>query len=165
MHLSENIVLRPRFQFQVSATKDELLAAFQNAKKSQKAYILSIVDDHIFIKIPKQKQHFWSPQLHLELRTNEDSGLMLHGLFGPNPTVWTLFMFLHFVVATLFIGLGAWAYSNYALDQSYRLQLVMMFVLIGIWFTLYFAGRMGKKAGRKETNELYSFMQSIVSIP
>ncbi|MAK36750.1 MAG: GTP-binding protein, partial [Flavobacteriaceae bacterium] len=94
MHLSENIVLRPRFQFQVSATKDELLAAFQNAKKSQKAYILSIVDDHIFIKIPKQKQHFWSPQLHLELRTNEDSGLMLHGLFGPNPTVWTLFMFL-----------------------------------------------------------------------
>lgn len=161
MQLSENVVLRPRFQMQRLETKEQLVAAFAGAKAKNKQYILSIVDDHIFIRIPKEKQHFWSPQLHLEIRTDEkNSKIMLHGLFGPNPTVWTLFMFLHFVVATLFLGCGAWAYSNFALEQSYKPQLFMMLFLIAGWFILYFAGSMGKKAGQKETNELYSFMET-----
>jgi hypothetical protein len=165
MHFSENVALRPRFQIQVSETKEKLLQAFEASKTTHKEYVISIVDDHIFIRIPKAKQHFWSPQLHLELRSTDTKDLFLHGLFGPNPTVWTLFMFLHFVVATLFIGMGAWAYSNFALGNSYTLQVGLMFLLIAVWFALYFAGTMGKRAGQKETNELYSFMKSILQQP
>lgn len=160
MQLSENVVLRPRFQMERLETKEQLIAAFTAAKEKHKQYVLSIVDDHIFIRIPKEKQHFWSPQLHLEIRTDDESKIRLHGLFGPNPIVWTLFMFLHFVVAILFLGCGAWAYSNFALEQSYTPQLFMMLFLIAAWFILYFAGSMGKKAGQKETNELYSFMET-----
>jgi hypothetical protein len=38
-----------------------------------------------------------------------------------------------------------------------------MFILIALWFVLWFAGSTGKKAGHKETNELYSFMESIIN--
>lgn len=165
MHFSDNVVLRPRFQIQLSATKEELLDAFEHSKIAHKHYIISIVDDHIFIRIPKVKQHFWSPQLHLELRTNDTTGISLYGLFGPNPTVWTLFMFLHFVVAIVFIGVGAWGYSNLALNQPYILQVCIMLFLIAVWFILYLAGSLGKKAGRKETQELYNFMKTIVKKP
>ena len=160
MQLSENVILRPRFKMKRNETREQLITIFETAKATQEDYKISIVDDHIFIRIPKAKQHFWSPQLHLELRDKETSGdITLHGLFGPNPTVWTLFMFLHFLVATLFIGAGVWAYGNAALDKSIAPQITMMIILIAIWFALYFGGRMGRATGNKETNELYSFMK------
>ena len=80
-------MLRPRFKIQLSETPEQLLAAFEQAKASNKKYVIYSIDDHIFIKIPKERQHFWSPQLHLELSTNETPDIVLHGLFGPSPTV------------------------------------------------------------------------------
>jgi len=51
-----------------------------------------------FIKFNQGSQSFWSPQLHLEIvKLDEDEQKSkIYGLFGPNPTLWTFFMFLHF---------------------------------------------------------------------
>ena len=76
---------------------EAILSDFENEKTTQSEFIITRVDDHVFIKFPKDKQHFWSPQLHLEINKVDDNSSTLHGLFGPNPTVWTLFMFLHFL--------------------------------------------------------------------
>jgi hypothetical protein len=121
---------------------------------------VSRVDDHVFIKIPKAKQHFWSPQLHLEINTYDNTNLStVHGLFGPNPTVWTLFMFLHFVVVGLFLGFGIWAYANWSLETSYTIQLTITCLMVLVWFVLYFGGRIGKKAGTDQMHELHHFMR------
>ena len=82
-------------------------------KKSQNRFVISCVDDHIFIKLPKREQHFWSPQLHLEITEKDENTCSLHGFFGPNPTVWTMFMFLHVAVGILFMVDLTWLYSNY----------------------------------------------------
>ena len=50
----------------------EQMALFEKAKTSQSEFIVSRIDDHVFIRIPKAKQHFWSPQLHLEINKKED---------------------------------------------------------------------------------------------
>ena len=123
---------------------------------------MSRVDDHVFIKIPKAKQQFWSPQLHLEINKIEHNKSQLYGLFGPNPTVWTLFMFLHFAVAGLFIALCIWAYSNYALKVDYSLQIWGMVLMIVLWFVLYFSGRVSKASNQKEMTDLYTFMSSVL---
>lgn len=162
MHLSNEIVLRPRFKKKLQQSNESALSAFENAKKQEYDYIITRVDDHVFIKIPKEKQHFWSPQLHLEIMEISETESELFGLFGPNPTVWTLFMFLHFGVATLFIGFGVWAYSNHSLDNPYSVQLIIMGLLVLVWFALYFAGKMGKSAGKKEMHELYALMNKIL---
>ncbi|MCK5402337.1 MAG: GTP-binding protein [Flavobacteriaceae bacterium] len=164
MSLSNEIVLRPRFKIELKKSNDEALQYFDDAKKSQKEFIINRVDDHVFIKIPREKQHFWSPQLHLEINEVDETTSTLHGLFGPNPTVWTLFMFLHFFVAVLFIGFGAWAYSNWSLENSYGLQLAVMVLMIVLWFALYFAGRIGRKTGRPEMNTLYQFMNETLNL-
>ncbi len=85
-------------------------------------------------------------------------------MYGPNPTVWTLFMFLHFFVAVVFIGFGAWAYSNLSLGNSYTVQVGVMILMAILWFVLYFAGRMGKHKGKDEMQLLCNFMKNVLEI-
>lgn len=164
MSLINEVVLRPRFKIDLNQDNESALEAFDAAKNTQNYFVISRVDDHVFIRIPKEDQHFWSPELHLEINEVNKKSSLLHGLFGPNPTVWTLFMFLHFFVAVVFIGFGVWAYSNWSLDNSYAIQVGAMLLLVVLWFTLYFAGRMGKHKGRDEMHLLYNFMNKILKL-
>ncbi len=161
--IKQDIVLRPRFKKLLPRTNTYYLEQFKIAKKSQKDFIVSIVDDHVFLKLPKDQQQFWSPQLHLEIVEDGEKTSVLHGVFGPNPTVWTMFMFFHFVVAGLFIAASIWAYSNWKLDNSYSIQLGIMFLLVVLWFVLYFSGRIGKDSSKEEMHALHNFMNDIIN--
>lgn len=157
---TNDIILRPRFKFHVNYDNEILLNLFENTKDSQSNFIVSRVDDHVFIKIPKAKQHFWSPQLHIEINKEYDKeGSIIYGLFGPNPTVWTMFMFFHFLVAGLFIAFGVWTYVNWSLGNNYSLLLFATLFMIVIWFALYFGGRLGKKTGMEQMHQLHHFMR------
>lgn len=162
MPLPNDIVLRPRFKQKIPRSHKSVLSDFEKAKTSQSDFIVNCIDDHVFIKFPKEKQRFWSPQLHLEINDITPNSCKLHGLFGPSPTVWTLFMFLHFIVALLFIGFGIWAYSNWSLEQSYAVELSMMSFMIVVWIALYFAGSIGKASSKNEMKALYGFMTNII---
>lgn len=159
MSLSDEIVLRPRFKIELKRNNQEALKLFEDTKDSQSDFIVSRVDNHVFIRIPKNKQHFWSPQLQLEIVEVDENSSILNGLFGPNPAVWTMFMFFHFLVAVLFIGFGAWTFSNWSLENPYGIQIGVMVLMIVLWFALYFVGRMGKKTGKPEMIELHHFMR------
>ncbi len=164
MSLSNEVVLRPRFQIELNRSNTSALELFEEAGKKQSRFVITRVDDHVFIRLPRDKQHFWSPQLDLEIMEIDETDSRLFGLFGPRPAVWTMFMFIHFGVATLFIGFAIWAYSNAKLDNPYGLQLALMGLLVIGWFVLYFAGRMGKAAGKDEMHELYRFMQDTLKL-
>ena len=161
--LSNEIVLRPRFEMELELPCSQLVAKFSEVKKLQSKFIVSCVDDHIFIKLPKKEQHFWSPQLHLEFIEKDEKSCTLHGFFGPNPTVWTLFIFLHVAVGILFMVNAIWMYSNYNLNNPINLQITIGLGLISAWILLYFGGSLGKKKGKPEMRELYDFMNETVN--
>lgn len=161
--IPKTIALRPRFQRVMEFKKEAVLKAFEAVKKDQQGYIITIVDDHIFIKLPKRIQHYWSPQLHLEVNEEGDKDSRIYGLFGPNPTVWTMFIFLHFIVATVFFVFGIWAYSNWSLEEDYALQVFFTLLTILIWFVLYFFGRMGRLKGKPQMHQLNNFMEDTLS--
>ena len=164
MALTNNIILRPRFQIELTQNNEEILKIFEETKTSQKEFIVSRIDDNVYIKIPKREQHFWSPQLHLEIMEIEKDKCTVFGLFGPNPTVWTLFMFLHFIVAGLFLSFGIWAYSNWSLDNDFAIQLFIALMMIVVWFALYFGGRIGKATGKRQMHLLNNFMNKTLNL-
>lgn len=157
MSTTNEIVLRPRFRMELKHSNQAILNAFETVKSDE--FKISRVDDHVFIRLPKYKQHFWSPQLHLEVNVIEPETSILRGLFGPNPNVWTMFMFLHFLVAGLFIAFGIWCYTNWTLNNPYGIQLGLTIMTVVIWFVLYFAGRFGRHQGKAEMHQLYGFME------
>lgn len=164
MPLSNDIALRPRFKIEIPRYNEAILSDFENAKTTQSDFIVTRVDDHVFIKFPKDKQHFWSPQLHLEINKIDDNSSTLNGLFGPNPTVWTLFMFLHFLIASIFIAFAIWTYTNFSLKQSYAVQASVTLLMILLWVTLYFAGSIGKASSTNDMRLLNNFMNSVLDI-
>lgn len=158
MQLSNEVILRPRFQIELDMSRNQLIARFTEAKKNQKTFGISQLDDHIFLKLPAEQQLFWSPQLHLEIYDLSEDTCKVHGFFGPNPTVWTMFIFFHVVVGTLFLGDMIWLYSNYNLGNEIIIQLLIALALILTWIFLYIAGSIGKKKGKPGMRELYRFM-------
>lgn len=160
MSISNEIVLRPRFKLELNHANGPILNSFENAKSTNEIYKIVRVDDHVFIRLPTQQQQFWSPQLHLEINETDDKTTILYGLFGPNPTVWTLFMFLHFLVAGLFIAFAIWCYTSWTLKNPYAMPMGLMILMVIIWFALYFAGRFGRAKGKKEMHGLYDFMET-----
>jgi len=160
MSLPNEIVLRPRFQLTLPDTPQEVLGRLQDACRPP--FNVKRVDDHVFIRFDAPQSHFWSPQLQLEVLEEEPSGSRIYGLFGPNPTLWTFFMFLHFGVATLFLIFGIWAYSSASLDRPYGVQLGAMAGMVALWFVLYAIGRAGRAKGKPQMYELHAFFLAVV---
>ncbi len=155
-HNSE-IFLRPRFQVDLPLTKEKLLSVFHEKLQARKsAFPHKLIDDHMFIDIPKKDNHFWSPQLQLEV-IEFDKGCKLKGLFGPKPQVLTLFMFVHFIVGTAFLGCCAWLYSNISLEKEIAVPLIFMIVLPLVWVILYLIVRLGRDTGKKHIKKLQDF--------
>ena len=161
MSLPNEIVLRPRFQLVLPDPAHEVLGKLQDACRPP--FRIKRLDDHIFIRFDASQSHVWSPQLQLEIVDEEPSGARVYGLFGPTPTLWTFFMFLHFGVATLFLIFGVWAYSSMTLERPYGLQVGVMLSMVLAWFTLYFIGRAGRAKGKPQMYELHTFFMEVVS--
>ena len=163
MELGEEIILRPRFTLELQESPEVIISTFEKVKNNSEDIVVTLVEQHVFLKIPKHLQHFWSPQLDLEIFSFEEGKSTVRGLFGPKPSVWTMFVFLHFSVASLFIAFGIWAYTLASLKTTFALQIILMALMVIAWFVLYMAGRMGKQAGKKEMLKLYSFMKQTLN--
>ena len=159
--LTNELVLRPRFRVSVKADLKDLEATFDTA--SADPFLIKRLDEEIFVKFKKAETTFWTPQLHLELSSFEEHISNIRGVFGPNPTLWTFFMFLHFGVGTVFIILGIFAYSNYSLGKDITLFLVGMFLLVVLWFALYAFGRLGKSKGKGQMEQLKQFVRETIA--
>ena len=159
--LPNEIVLRPRFQKELKYPKEKALNAFETATTT--SFIIKRIDDHVFIKFNKEQINFWSPQLHLEINDTNENHSRLYGLFGPNPTLWTFFMFLHFGVATIFVIFGIWAYSNWSIQEPFALQMAIMICMVVVWFALYAFGRFGKTQGKDQMKALHLFMEATLA--
>lgn len=160
-HNSE-LFLRPRFSINCTRkASDVLKTVLYNVNQTNEKYQTKISENHIFLDIPKEEAHFWSPQLHFQI-VEEEGKTKIKGLFGPKPQVWTLFMFIHFIVATSFIGFAIMFYVKNKLNESVVFPVVMLVVLPIIWFLLYFLGQLGKHTGKKQMDELKEFMKLVL---
>ncbi|KGL61929.1 hypothetical protein [Polaribacter sp. Hel1_85] len=161
---NSEVFLRPRFTIDLEDNHEEILKQFSNEFKSDDCKFLgSIVDGHVFIRVSKKDEHFWSPQLHLEIIKKTSKTSLLKGLFGPKPQVWTLFMFVHFVIGISFLGFAVMLFSNLSLKESILLPLLMMIFLPLFWILLYFLGKVGRATGKDQMKSLHDFMIEVIN--
>ena len=157
------IHLRPRFTIDINENHALVLQRFQVRLKEQKVQFPSrFSDGHIIIDVPLKAAHFWSPQLNLEIVEVEEDQSILKGLFGPKPQVWTLFMFIHFVVGIAFLIFAVMLYVQWSLNGSIVFPLMMTIFLPVFWGVLYFLGRIGKSTGHSQMDDLHDLMTSII---
>lgn len=163
MELENSIALRPRFTREVPKSRVEILENASKIKAEVKEdFRVKISDHHIFFFITQAKRKYYSPHLHIELSENENKSTTVKGLFGPDQTVWTFFMFLHFIIAGIFIIFMVIAYSNWILKQSTTMNFVVMGLMVVFWFALYFQARHNRKKCQPQMQQLHDLMHRVV---
>tara|TARA_R110002096_G_scaffold413482_1_gene614341 strand:+ start:40 stop:564 length:525 start_codon:yes stop_codon:yes gene_type:complete len=161
---NSEVFLRPRFTIEVKENKQKVLNWFADElKKETTKFRGSFVDDHLFISVSKKDEHFWSPQLHLEILEKTDKTSTLKGLFGPKPQVWTLFMFIHFIIGFSFLAFCVVLYTKFSLKESLFFPITMIIVLPFIWIVLYMLGKIGKDTGKNQMKNLHDFMINTIN--
>lgn len=154
--------LRPRIRIITQLSQAEILDRIgKRLKSSDSALEGQVVQEHAFIRIPENRQHYWSPELHVWAR-EEDNETIVYGVMGPKPKIWTMFMFFYTgVITSAFFG------SSYGIIQL-MLGMEAPFLwsiplgLLGIAL-VFGAARYGQYRGGEQMVELQEFLEAAVN--
>jgi hypothetical protein len=162
MDTNNDIRLRLRFYKDVNEDVLSLQQKFEIYTKTNPAdFFLKTKGHHIWINIKGSKKAYWSPHLHIEFESKGPNQTHIRGLFGPDPALWTFFMFLHFIIAGIFIVFSAIAYTNYVLKESTKGNFVVMSLMVFAWFLLYAIAKQIRHNGEKQMIEIENLFLEI----
>ncbi len=155
--------IRPRIYYQTPLSSTEISALFSAKLKEKKSTLDGqVVDGFATIYPTKSDQHYWSPQLTITIEGNE-SGSLIRGLYGPKPTVWTMFIFFYAVIgfATLMITLVGLSFLSLGKGVG-----ILWFVplLLLLFASLYIIAYLGQKFGHKQMVHLHHFLEECLDV-
>lgn len=153
------VEIRPRFDLRVNLSTDEVLRRIREELSKPGAECTGkIITPHAVLQMHDEKQHFWSPQLTVEVEeTDKESCSLLRCIIGPMPSVWT--MFASFYALSVFAGLVGlvWGGSQLSLGMSaHGLWLVPVSVIMIL--VAYIIALTGQKLGYDQMVLLKKFL-------
>ncbi|MBK0370427.1 hypothetical protein [Flavobacterium agrisoli] len=164
MEVDNEVRLLLRFYKDVSQNTDVVIQKFIDFKQQKNPnYSLKISDNHVWIFINGERKKYYSPHLHLELEKSNENETHIRGLFGPDPTLWTFFMFLHFIIAGVFLIFCGILYTHYTLKNAITTDYTILSLLVISWFMLYFIARKIRYKGNDQMQELEKLFNKIIA--
>ena len=154
-----NLEIRPHHQEELPYKPDEAVSRIQKALDDpEKSIVGSISRHHITLRLPAEEQHFWTPELSLDLE-EDGEGTFLRGLCGPRPSVWLMFIFFYFVLgaAIIIIAIVGFSQKNLGLSASI---LWLLPILAGITIAIYLSARTGQKLSQDQMVKLRDFLET-----
>lgn len=150
--------IRPRVRVQTPLSRDEINDRIKTRLTSDNSSCEGkTTRGFATIYPPHAEQHYWSPQLTITVEET-DEGSLIRGLYGPRPSVWTMFVFFYSVIGfatmiILMVGLSFWTLGN----PATILWLVpgLAFVFLSLYLVAYF----GQKLGHKQMGTLHRFIE------
>ncbi|MFV1884507.1 MAG: hypothetical protein ACMZ7B_08470 [Balneola sp.] len=108
----------------------------------------------------KKDQHYWSPQLTIHFEQSE-TGSLIRGLYGPQPTVWTMFMFFYSLIGFITLIAAMVSLSYWSLGQE---SIIFWSVpaLILVFLSLYLVAYLGQKFGHQQIVYIHRFLEESV---
>lgn len=150
--------IRPRIRVQTTMSSEDIQRRIRTLLNSDNAACEGQTTKGFATIYPPQKeQHFWSPQLTITVEENED-GNLVRGLYGPKPSVWTMFVFFYSAIGfatmiILMVGLSLWSLGNPATI------LWLVPVLLLLFLSLYLVAYFGQKLGHKQMGNIHRFIE------
>ena len=148
--------IRPRFQVLTQVPAQEIADRLKAGLQSEDSPCIGEAHArYANLEIPLQDQHYWSPQLAITMEETEE-GTVVRGLYGPRPSVWTMFVFFYAAIGFAVMVISAIAMVMFMMGKSVPF-LWSVPVLILIFFSLYHVAYIGKKKGYAESELLHRF--------
>ena len=108
--------MRPTFSVELPLSADEAIDRIRTEVDVSNFNTMSAGRSAEF-RVPESERRFWSPYLSVQVQDTAD-GCVLSGRFSPRPEIWTMFIFVYFVMTfAIFFG-AAFGYVQWTLDYS-----------------------------------------------
>ncbi len=159
-HNTDDIEIRPRFKLLTkSFSGQELLNRVDNAIPNDNTVIGKVKGTHVFLSIPENDQHFWSPAMEVVIEQDYEDEEMtqVRCLIGPKQTVWMMVMFFYISVAVILLFGGMYGLVKWNMGHETNL---LWLIPIGIVaeLVIFLATKWGQKKGRDQMLHLVSFL-------
>lgn len=120
----------------------------------------NIIDNHIILDIADEEFHYWSPQLNFRVEQDEldPNQSVVSGLIGPRPAVWTLFMFIYFLIGIIGFVISTFGVSKMMLGEYSNLILAFPIAIL-FMLTAYRVGKYGEKLAEDQIEILKQFVR------
>lgn len=153
--------LRPRCRIVSKLSPQQVLEQISTKLKESTSFVEGqIVQEHAFIRIPEEKQHYWSPELHVWAREQEGETIV-YGVVGPKPKIWTMFVFFYTgVLTSAFFG-GSYGVIQFMLGMKAPFLWSIPLGIIGVAL-IYGAAQYGQRKGKTQMQQLQDFLNGAV---
>ncbi|MCR9160997.1 MAG: hypothetical protein ACE37F_11220 [Nannocystaceae bacterium] len=148
----ERFEVRPRFELQLAVHPDVLAAALEDAVAG---------DDRSWARlpyaefgVPEDERHLWSPRLAVCVHEGDDAELRLVCRFQPEPSVWTLYMAIGFVLLVGGCIATAWTLSSWLLGWSVLLPGAALGASLLLGGLLYAVAGLGQRMASDQMADL-----------
>jgi hypothetical protein len=108
---------RPRFQLRSALPAAEIRKRVREFVAESSRVRGVTYDERYEVSMEGEELHFWSPQICVNVKPREDGGTDLDARLGPDPYVWTMYVFAYatLTVASVFasvFGLTQWTLGH-----------------------------------------------------
>lgn len=150
--------IRPRVRFESELSPDAFIDTIKKNLSNKEVECEGVVLSGFATIYPLQKeQHYWSPQLTLTIEETE-TGSLIRGLYGPKPSVWTMFMFFYSFIGfitliAILISLSYWSLEI----ESWIFWTIPALILV--FLSLFLVAYLGQKFGHKQMVYVHKFLE------
>lgn len=143
--------VRPKIRIEIEKPLNEIIESVNRSVSNHSSEIRGkAYQSHIHLEVVHKLEHFWSPQLDLNIEEVSNEKSILIGRYGPKRNIWILFglgyvLFSMGFVISLMIWLVKWNLHQESL--MYIFPIVFGVLLI----TLYILAQIGQKVGAEQT--------------
>ncbi len=155
---ANTLQIRPRFRLVITQSAESIVEKVSlQLKQPESTCIGETRKGFIALQLPLAEQHYWSPQLSMTL-DEEDGETIIRGLYGPRPSVWTMFVFFYAAIGLASLVITMIGLVNLQLGEPSHILWVVP-VLLFIFLTLYLVAYFGQKLGKKQMGVLKEFFE------
>ncbi len=153
--------IRPRIRFETELTPEKLHRIIKERLAATEVKCEGQVLPGFATIYPKQEdQHYWSPQLTIHFEKTE-MGSLVRGLYGPKPSVWTMFMFFYSFIGFVTMIAAMVSLSYWSLGQE-SIIFWSVPILILIFLSLFLVAYLGQKFGHQQIISIHRFLEECV---
>jgi hypothetical protein len=156
----QTVRLRPRSRYTLKLPQQEVLNRIDEQLKKRKFPLTGIVvQEHAFIRISEKDQHYWSPEMHVWVREEENESI-IYSVIGPKPKIWTMFIFFYTIILVLIFFGGSYGFIQLILgikaDFIWSIPIGLMALTL-----VYGAAYLGQHKGKEQMEILKKFFDEV----
>lgn len=155
---------RPRFKVVSKMTAEKFSEKMNIHLKNRNKVLGGYCNTEVgVIYVLQDREKYWAPelQLRIEKEFQDANDISIRGVFGPRPSVWTLFMFFYGLGGAVLLTIGLYGWIELALGIG-NLWVWSNFLGLLLIVGPYISAKFGQRIAKGHMDVLRTFIERVL---